>query len=64
MRVFLATIFALFIAIIVWILMFWGIGNFVILVFDINYKWTILHAIACYLVTLLLVTIGKSIFSK
>ena len=41
-------------------LIFWGLGNLIIWVFDINYKWTILHGLVCWLIYLLL----KEIFGK
>lgn len=39
---------------------FWGIGNFIILVFGISYNWTLLHGIAAQVIYLIL----KGIFSK
>ena len=41
-------------------LVFYGIGNLIIKVFDINFKWTILHSICAEIVYLLL----KEIFSN
>ena len=35
-------------------ILFWLLGNFVILVFKINYNWTIFHGIVCELIYLLL----------
>jgi Na+/proline symporter len=34
-------------------LIFWGIGNLIIYVFNISYNWTILHGLACQLVYML-----------
>lgn len=41
-------------------LIFWGLGNFIIFVFKINYTWTFLHGITLELIYLFL----KGIFSK
>jgi len=41
-------------------LIFYGIGNLIIKVFDINFKWTILHSICAEIAYLLL----KGIFSN
>lgn len=41
-------------------LIFYGIGNLIIKVFDINFKWTILHSICAEIAYLLL----KEIFSN
>lgn len=35
-------------------ILFWLLGNFVILVFKINYNWTIFHGIVCEFIYLLL----------
>lgn len=42
------------------ILIFWGVGNFIIWVFQINYNWTLLHGLA----TTLIYQILKEIFQK
>ncbi len=41
-------------------LIFWGLGNLIILVFKINYTWTIWHGLVCALVFVLL----KEIFNR
>ena len=41
-------------------LVFYGIGNLIIKIFDINYKWTVLHGICAEIVYLIL----KEIFSN
>ena len=41
-------------------LIFWGLGNLVILVFKINYTWTFLHGLIVELIYLIL----KGIFNK
>lgn len=41
-------------------LIFWGVGNLVILVFGINYSWTILHGLVAQVIYLIL----RGIFSK
>lgn len=41
-------------------LIFWGLGNLVILVFKINYTWTFLHGLVAELIYLII----KGIFNK
>ena len=40
-------------------LIFWGVGNLIIWVFDINYKWTLLHGLVADIIWLLLCEIFK-----
>ena len=41
-------------------LIFWGIGSFIVWVFNISFHWTYLHGVA----TALIIGILKSIFKK
>lgn len=58
--VILCALFILLILLIIGSLIFWGLGNLVIIVFKIKYNWTILHGMVCELMFVLL----KDIFSK
>lgn len=56
----LVIILLLIIPILIGALIFWGLGNFIILVFKVSYSWTILHGLVCELIYILI----KNIFQK